>query len=170
MLSEKMQQALNDQVNMEFGAYYVYLSMSSYFEDKGLPGFAAWMNNHAAEELTHAMKIFKYIQSRMGRALLQTIDAPATSWKSPLDAFEDAFRHERAVTISIGKLVDLARAESDHASESFLKWFVDEQVEEEELVDGAIQKLKLVGDTGHGLYMLDKELAAEVPAPAEPAE
>lgn len=170
MLSEKMQQTLNDQVNMEFGAYYVYLSMSSYFEDKGLSGFATWMNNHAAEELTHAIKIFDYIQSRMGRAILQTIAAPANTWESPLAAFEDAFQHERAVTISIGKMIDLARAESDHASESFLKWFVDEQVEEEELVDDAINKLKLIGDFGAGLYMLDKEMAAEVPAPATPTE
>ena len=170
MLNEKIQQALNDQVNMEFGAYYVYLSMSAYFEAEGLSGFAGWMYNHAQEEMTHAMKIFHYIHSRMGRVILQTIAAPTNTWESPLAAFEDAFQHERAVTISINKMVNLAREENDHATGSFLQWFVDEQVEEEELVDGVIQKLKLIGDFGAGLYMLDKELAAEVPTPATPAE
>ncbi|PJF23108.1 MAG: ferritin [Phototrophicales bacterium] len=164
MLSDKMQAALNDQINMELRAYYTYLSMSAYFQDSGLPGFAAWMFHHAEEEMTHAMKLYDYIHVRRGKVKLQAIPEPPHTWDSPLAAFEDAFEHERKVSISIDKLVSLAREEGDHATNSFLQWFVDEQVEEEEVVSNAIDKLKLVGDFGPGLYMLDKEMAADAAA------
>ena len=160
MLSEKIQTALNDQINMELGAYYTYLSMSAYFESLGLRGFSSWMFTHSQEEMTHAMKIYDYIHSRLGRVSLKAVAAPRAEWNSALEAFEDAMHHEQAVTASIGRLVTLARVENDHATDSFLKWFVDEQVEEEELVDDAIRKLKLVGNNGPGLYMLDQELGA----------
>lgn len=161
MFSEKMQAALNDQINMELKAYYTYLSMSAYFQDTGLPGFAAWMFHHAEEEMTHAMKLYDYVHLRRGKVKLQAISEPAHEWDSALAAFEAAFEHERKVSISIDKLVTLAREEGDHATNSFLQWFVDEQVEEEEVVSNAIDKLKLIGDFGPGLYMLDKELAAD---------
>ena len=159
MLSEKIQDALNQQVNMELHAYYTYLSMSAFFEDMGLKGFSAWMFQHAQEEMMHAMKIYNFVHTRRGRAKLMAIGAPRFEWESVIVAFEDALKHEEAVTASINKIVKLAREEGDYATDSFLQWFVDEQVEEEELVDDAIQKLKLVGDFKGGLFLLDKEMA-----------
>lgn len=160
MLSEKMETALNNQINMELGAYYTYLSMSAHFEHEGLPGFAAWMHHHAEEEMAHAMKIYDFVNRRRGRVKLLALAAPPYTWDSPLAAFEAAFEHERKVSISIDNLVKLAQEENDNATHSFLQWFVDEQVEEEEVVSKAIDKLKLIGDFGPGLYMLDQELAS----------
>jgi ferritin len=160
MFSEKMQAALNAQINMELKAFYTYLSMSAHFQAEGLQGFAAWMRHHSEEEMVHAMKIYDYINRRRGQVRLQAVDAPAHAWESPLEAFEDAFEHERKVSMSIDNLVTLAREEGDRATDSFLQWFVDEQVEEEEVVSTAIDKLKLIGDNGAGLYMLDRELAS----------
>jgi ferritin len=160
MLSDKMQQALNDQLNAELNAYYTYLSMSAYFEDQNLKGFAGWMRNHSDEEMVHAMKIYDFINERRGRVTLQAIAQPRNSWDSSLAAFEDALEHEKHVTALIDQLVDLSIKESDHATNSFLQWFVDEQVEEEAVVDAAIQDLKRVGDFPPGLFLLDRELAA----------
>ena len=158
MLSNSMQDALNKQVNMELSAYYTYLSMSAYFEYEGLTGFAAWMAHHAEEEMSHAMKIYDFIHSRRGKVTLQAIPAPPDVWESPLAAFEDALKHEEKVTAAINAIVTKAREENDHATDSFLQWFVDEQVEEEEVVSTAIDKLKLVAGNGTGMYMLDREL------------
>jgi ferritin len=158
MLNEKMETALNAQINMELSAFYTYLSMAAYLEGDGLTGMAAWMRHHADEEMEHAMRIYDYIHSRRGHVTLQAIAKPPNEWDSPLNAFEDAFKHEQKVTASIDALVEQARDLEDHATESFLQWFVDEQVEEEEIVDAAIQKLKLIGDDGPGLYMLDRDL------------
>lgn len=158
MLTPKVEKALNDQINMELKAYYTYLSMSAYFEDAGLKGFAQWMRHHAEEEMMHSMKLYDFVHSRRGRVLLQALPEPKNSWDSALAAFEDAFEHERAVSVSIDNIVKLAREEGDYATDSFLQWFVDEQVEEEEVVDDAIQKLKLIADFSGGLYMLDREM------------
>ncbi len=162
--------ALNAQINMELGAFYTYLSACAYFEGAGLRGFAAWMRHHADEEMKHAMKIYDFIHHRLGRVTLEAIAAPQHSWQSPQSALEATLGHEQEVTASINSLLDLAVAEGDHATESFLKWFVDEQVEEEEIVDEVLQKLRLIGDFGPGLYMLDRELAGEVPIETEPVD
>lgn len=151
--------ALNQQINMEMGAFTTYLSMAAYFESEALPGFSAWMRHHAEEEMVHALKIYDFIHRRRGRVTLQALVAPETKWANPTAAFEDALHHEQLVTASINQLLDLAHQERDHATSSFLQWFVDEQVEEEELVDAALQKIKRIGDYGPGLYMLDRELA-----------
>lgn len=160
-MNEKVQAALNSQINMELRAFYAYLSMAAYFEAENLKGFSAWMHHHADEEMIHAMKIYNFVHHRRGRVLLSAIPEPTTTWTSPLAAFEEALRHEQKVTESINMLSDLAYQEHDHATASFLKWFVDEQVEEEEIVDEAIQKLKLIGDFKPGLYLLDRELAGQ---------
>lgn len=160
MLNEVMQQALNDQINAELGAYYIYLSMSAWFEHRDLRGFAAWMRRHADEELAHALKIFDFVNERNGRVLLQALAQPDTDWETPLAVFEDALAHEQHVTQLINELVALATRENDQASYSFLQWFVDEQVEEEALVDAAVQDLKLVGDFGPGIFLLDREMGA----------
>ena len=167
MLSKKMQKALNDQVNAELNAYYTYLSMSAFFEDKNLRGFAAWMRNHSDEEMVHAMKLYDFINERRGRVILQPVAEPKNDWDTTLSVFEDALDHEKRVTSLIDKLVDLSIKESDHATNSFLQWFVDEQVEEEAIVDEVIQSLKLVGDFGPGIFLLDRELAGGTAQEAE---
>lgn len=160
MPGEKVLAALNAQINMELGAFYTYLSMSAWLDGEGLPGLAAWMRHHSDEEMLHAMKIYDYILQRRGTVQLQALAAPRTTWDNVLACFEDALHHEEKVTASINALVDLARSERDHATDSFLQWYVDEQVEEEAVVDGVLQKLKRIGDFGPGLYMLDRELAS----------
>ncbi len=160
MLSEKMEKALNAQVNAEFWSAYLYLSMSVDFEAKGLTGFAHWFRNQFDEEQQHAAKIMQYIIARGGKVSLAAIDKVETSWASPVAAFEDTLKHEQTVTGLIHKLVAMAREENDYATESFLKFFVDEQVEEEETAGGIVDALKFIGDDKAAVYMLNKELGA----------
>jgi ferritin len=165
MLSDKMRDALNAQITAEFYSAYLYLSMSAYFESQNLLGFANWMRVQAMEEVTHAMKFYDFVKARGSRVLLAAIEAPPTEWPSTLAVFEDAYKHERKVTGMINNLVDVAVSEKDHATNSFLKWFVDEQVEEEASADEVVQKLKLLGEAGHGIFMLDREMAQRVFTP-----
>jgi len=158
MISKKMEKALNDQINAELYSAYLYLSMAAYFENENLPGFATWMRVQTQEEVMHAMKIYDYLNGQGGRVTLKSIDEPPAKWKSPLDVFEATYKHEQAVTGRIKDLVDLAVKEKDHSTNSFLQWFVTEQVEEEKSADEIVQKLKKIADAPGGLYMLDKEL------------
>lgn len=158
MLSDKMQKALNDQINAEMFSSYLYLSMAAYFAEQNLDGFAQWMHVQAAEENAHAMKIFRFIEQRRGRVELRAIDEPQTEWDSPLAAFEAAFEHEQKVTAMINDLVALACEEKDNASCNMLQWFVDEQVEEEASADDIVQKLRMIGDKPQGLMMLNQVL------------
>ncbi len=165
MLSKKMDAALNEQVKWELYSAYLYLSMASYFQNLGLPGFANWMRVQDQEERFHAEKFFSFVIERGGRMILQGIDAPPSEWASPLDAFEETLKHEQQVTARINNLMDLAIKEKDHATVSFLHWFIDEQVEEEANVSDVINKLKMVEKTQGGLFMLDKELGTRVFTP-----
>ena len=131
MISEKMESAINGQINAEFYSSYLYLAMSSYFESEGLAGFASWMKMQTQEEIFHGMKMYDFVHERGGRVLLGTIEKPQTEWDSPLAAFEQAYLHEQKVTGLINDLVNLALDERDHATHIFLQWFVSEQVEEE---------------------------------------
>ncbi|MCD6532488.1 MAG: ferritin [Deltaproteobacteria bacterium] len=160
MINERVEKALNEQVNAEIYSAYLYLSMSSYFESVNLPGFAQWMKAQAQEEMVHGMKIYDFIHERGGRVLLSAIEAPQTEWANPVAVFVATLEHEQKVTALINGLVDIAIAEKDHATNIFLQWFVTEQVEEEASVDAVLQKLKMVGDQGHGLFMMDRELGA----------
>lgn len=160
MLTQKMESALNAQINAELWSAYLYLSMSADFAAKGLPGFANWMYVQFTEEQEHAMRIFKYIVSRGGRPLMEPIAAVDQSWKSPLHAFEDTLKHEKVVTGMIHQLYGMASEEKDYATVSMLKWFVDEQVEEEEVAQGLVDALKLIDGNNLGIYQLDKELAS----------
>lgn len=162
MLNEKMEEALNDQLNWEFFSAYLYASMSAYFSGVGLSGFANWMRVQALEELTHAGKFFDFIGQRGGKVRLASIAQPPWTWASPLEAFEDALAHEQKVTSRINALVETAREQRDHASEIFLQWFVTEQVEEETSVTEVIQKLRLVGDHPASLFHLDVSLGSRV--------
>jgi ferritin len=159
-IDEKMQDALNNQVNSEFFAAYLYLSAAAYLESVNLSGFSMWMKHHAGEELAHAQKIFDYIQSRGGKVTLKAIEAPKTEWGSPKEAVSDAYQHELKVTKMIDDLVGLSRAQKDNASEAFLQWFVTEQVEEEEITLSLLEKLEFVGDNKAALIALDRSLVA----------
>jgi len=158
MLSKKMLDALNKQVNAELYSSYLYQAMSAHFSAENLKGMARWMALQAQEEHGHAMKIYNFILERGSRVALAAIDAPPASWKSPLAAFEAAYKHEVQVTKAIDGLVKLARAENDNATEVMLQWFVTEQVEEEAQTSEIVQSLKLIGDSPGPLFMYDSVL------------
>jgi ferritin len=159
MIHKKMEKAINDQINAELYSAYLYFSMAAYCDSINLKGFSNWMRVQTMEEETHIKKFYDYLSSRGGRVLLSKIAAPPSEWDSPLAVFEHVLEHEQMVTGRINDLVDLSVKLKDHATNSFLKWYVDEQVEEEESADGVIQSLKLNENNPGGLFMLDKELA-----------
>ncbi len=158
MLNEKMEDALNEQINEELYSSYLYLAMAAWFESENLSGCAGWMQAQAREENGHAMKLFKFIHERRGRVTLKTIKEPAKEWKSPLAAFEASLKHEQHISSCIDSLMNLAIAQKDHASAAMLQWFVNEQVEEEAHVDGIVQKLKMAEKAPGALLMLDHAL------------
>ncbi|HNS19277.1 MAG TPA: ferritin [Sedimentisphaerales bacterium] len=158
MLNEKMEKALNDQINEELYSSYLYLSMAAWFESENLPGCAAWMQAQAREENGHAMKFFKFINERRGRVTLQAIQKPPQEWKSALAAFEASLDHEQHITACIEKLMNLAVSQKDYASVGLLQWFVNEQVEEEANVDAIVQRLKMAEKAPGALLMLDHAL------------
>lgn len=162
MISERMQYAVNEQINAELYSSYLYLSMASYFDHAGLKGFSNWMNVQAQEELFHAIKFRNYIHERGGKVLLKPIAGPPSEWKSPLDAFKEVATHESKVTSLINNLADLAIELKDHATGNFLLWYINEQVEEEASAADVISRLKLIGENTSGLFMLDNELGARV--------
>ena len=160
MLTQKIQDALNAQVNAEIWSAYLYLSMSCHFENEGYAGIANWFKVQWKEELDHAEIFMNYINSRSGRVELKAIDAVPTQWDSILDAFKATLEHEQKVTAMINNIYALAEAENDYATRDRLNWFVSEQVEEEESARAIIDKVKMVGDNGMGRYMIDQELGA----------
>lgn len=165
MISKKMEKALNEQVNAELYSAYLYLSMEAYFKSMNLNGFANWMRVQTQEEVAHAMKIYGFIDERGGRIALKAIDGPQTEWDSPLAVFKDIYKHEQKVTSLINNLVNLAIEEKDHATNTFLQWFVNEQVEEEASADQVVQQLKMMEKAPGGMFMLDRELAQRVFTP-----
>jgi ferritin len=158
MLNPKIQDAFNRQISAELSSAYLYLSMSAYFEAESLRGMAHWMRVQSQEEHKHAMKLFAFINERNGRVTLGPLEAPPSEWKSPLDVFEDAYKHELKVSGLINNLMNLALAEKDHAASSFLQWFVNEQVEEEAAAMAVRDELKLAGDHGVARLMMDRHL------------
>ncbi len=160
VIGKKMEAAINEQIQAELYSAYLYLAMSADFEAKNLRGMARWMRKQAQEEQTHAMKFFDYLTERGGRVSLAAIEAPRAEWRSPLEAFEEAYGHELKVTDRIWRLADLAAQEKDQATASMLRWFVDEQVEEEAHASEIVERLKAVGDAPMGILMVDRELGA----------
>jgi ferritin len=154
-----MEETLNAQVNFELFSSYLYLSMSSYFSSIGLNGFANWMRIQAQEELVHAMKFYDYIIERNGRAV---VDAPQENWNSPLEAFEQAYKHETTVTSRISDLISLSMEEKDFPTQNALQWFIKEQVEEEASAKEITDQIKLLNGKSDGLFMLDRELGQRV--------
>jgi len=161
MVSDKMTKALNAQLNFELYSAYVYLAMSAHADNIGLKGFANWFNVQYQEEMFHAMRFFNFIMDRTV-VELDTIEKPRKEYKDALEMFEVTLHHEQEVTSRINDLASLAIEEKDHATNAFLQWFINEQVEEEATVKEILDKLKLAGATGPGLFMINSELAARV--------
>jgi ferritin len=155
-LSSKLEKALNEQINLELLSAYAYWGMAAYFEQTPFTGFANWMKLQTSEELEHARKFFDYIAERNGKITLKALSEPKTDYKSPLESFQTSLTHEHKVSAAICGLYDLAQNEKDYPTLSFLKWFLDEQVEEEKTVTDFVAKLELVGENHNGLYQIDK--------------
>jgi ferritin len=167
-LSDAMVEALNSQMHAEFGAYYNYLAMSVWFSARYLHGFASWMRAQSEEERSHAIRLLSHIEDRDGTPELRTLDAPKISWTTPLEAVETALANEQKVTQQIYGIADLAESERDHATRTFMQWYVNEQVEEEATARDLVGQLRLLGDSREGLFLMDRELAGRQ-APAETA-
>ncbi len=170
MIKITLENALNEQINAEFHSAYIYLSMSSYFLSAGLSGYANWMRVQYQEELSHATRFFDYLNERGGRVKLSPIEEVQVEFSGIVDVFEKTLEHEQMVTGLINKLMDISIQESDHATKSFLQWFVDEQVEEEANVEQILNNLKLIKGEGQGLLMMDREMQSRVfvnPFPAK---
>ena len=162
MIKKAMEDALNEQINAEFLSAYLYLSMSAYFNSLGLAGYANWMRIQHQEELAHATRFFDYLNERGGKVKLTPIGEVQIDFNGVVDVFERTLVHEQIVTGLINRLMDIAMHESDHATKSFLQWFVDVQVEEEANVEQILHNLRLIKGEGQGLLMMDRELQARV--------
>ena len=170
MISEKMESELNEQVNKEFYSAYLYLAMAAYCTQIGLPGFAHWMRLQYEEENMHVTKMYDYILDQGGEIHLKQIEEPAKEFGTPLEIFEQTLEHEQFITLSINNLMGLAIEERDYATQTFLQWYVSEQVEEEANVNDILNPLRMVGEDKGGLMMIDQNLsnrAAPVPTAAE---
>ena len=160
MLSKSMQDAINEQIKQELYSAYLYLSMGAHCESVNLPGVAHWMKVQYQEETGHAMKFFDYVFDRGGRVVLQGIEKPPAEFRSVTEVFEKTLEHERKVTGLINQLYSLAVKENDYASQEFLHWFIKEQVEEEKNATQILEQLKMIGEKGSGIIMLDRHLAS----------
>ena len=170
MLGKAIQDAMNEQINNELYSAYQYLAMSAYCESANYPDFARWMRDQSQEETEHALKFYDFILGRGGHVVLQAIEQPVNEFGSPLGIFEQALEHERKATAMINDLYALAVREKDYASQTFLQWFVTEQVEEEKNAGDVVETLRMIGDKSEALFLLDRELAGrgndEQPGPA----
>ncbi|MBT3225657.1 MAG: ferritin [Deltaproteobacteria bacterium] len=162
MLSQNMEEKLNEHTNAEFYSAHLYLSMSAYFKSVDLLGFANWMQVQFEEEMSHAMRFFEFVDRMDGRVKLTAIPAPPVEWENPIAVFEETYKHEQTVSKSIHDLVSLAIQENDHPTNNFLQWFVSEQVEEESTAKTILKKLRFIEDSKSGLLMIDQELAGRV--------
>ena len=162
MISKKLNDAINEQINRELYSEYLYSSMRAWFAAQSLDGFANWMEVQVREEHAHGMGFYQYILERGGRVILKAIAQPPADFKTPLNAFKETLKHENYITKSINELMDLAIKEKDHALKSFLQWYVDEQVEEEANDEKILNMLERVKDSTEGLFFIDKELSARV--------
>lgn len=163
MIKKKIEEAFNEQINEEIYSFYLYLSMAAWFESINLKGFALWMKIQAQEEMFHAMKFYNHILDRGGNVKLTAIAEPKKKWQSPSNVYEEALGHEEHITECINNLMDLIIEEKDHAGQSLVQWFVDEQVEEEASFSEMVDKLRMIGDHNPLLLMQDKEMGLRQP-------
>ncbi len=164
-LDPVIEKALNDQIQAEFQSAYLYLAMSARFETMNLKGFAHWLQLQWQEETMHAMKFYNFLLQRNGTVELKTLEKPKTPFKTPIEAFEEVLEHEQYITGRINQLYDLATEKRDYPLQSLLHWFIDEQVEEEDAARAVIDTLRLIGDAGPNLFLLDRELGARQAEP-----
>ncbi|WP_135612862.1 ferritin [Methanococcoides sp. AM1] len=162
MISERMTDALNTQINKEMYSAYLYMAMSAHSSNVGLNGFANWFMVQYQEEMLHTMKLYNYVSDQGAPVKLMQIDEPPQEFGTALDMLYATLEHEQFITKSINDLVDLAIEEKDHATHIFLQWYITEQIEEEGNDNEIIDKLKLAGEEGNGLFIIDKELSARV--------
>lgn len=165
MFSEKLLDEMNKQLNYELFSAYYYTAMEVYCSEKQLDGFANFFKEQTKEELDHARMFFDFIQRKNGKIVLDTIDKPDSDFEDLYDVFKKGYEHEQFVTSRIYKLMDIATDEREHSTISFLNWFVDEQVEEEETFQKIMDKIKLIGDNVNALLQLDAKLAQRVYTP-----
>jgi ferritin len=157
-ISKKMQDAVNEQINKELYSGYLYLAMAAYCDNENFTGSAAWLKKQAGEEYEHAMKLYEHVVDRGGRVEFKQIDMPKKEWNSIINVFEEAYDHEQKVSKMIDNLQTLARNENERATEIFLNWFVEEQIEEEASTNDVLQKFKMVGESKGSQLMIDKHL------------
>jgi len=170
MISKKMEERLNQAINLEFNSSYLYLSMAAYCETVGLDGFAAWMRAQSAEEWMHGMKLFEYINDQQGCVHLKALDDPKNKWASIHEVFEETLAHERKVTSAYNELMAFAAETNDWATQSFLQWYVDEQIEEESTAAGILDKLNMVKDRPQGVLYMDSHVGKRIFSPATGGE
>ena len=172
MIAKRMSEAMNMQIKHELESYYIYLSMVAYFHEQNLDGMAHWMRCQAHEEMIHAMKFFDHIIDRGGSVKLLDLKQLKTAWKSPIEAWKDAYAHEQFITGKINELIKISREENDYNAEPLLHWFANEQIEEEKNTDKVVKELEMIDNSTGGLFMVDRELGTRVfPAgsPLDPA-
>jgi ferritin len=158
MFSQKVQDAMNQQIKHEMYSAYMYLSMSAQCESDNLPGFASWLRHQAEEEMEHALKFYDFIHERNGKVSLYAIDQPPSQFGTPREIFEQVYAHEQKVTGLINQIYKVAIDENDYPSQVFLHWFINEQVEEESNSSQVLETLKMIGESSNGLFMLDHQL------------
>ncbi|GAB6270161.1 MAG: ferritin [Smithella sp.] len=172
MIGKKVRDAMNEQVKHELESFYIYLSMVAYFHSQNLDGMAHWMRCQAHEEMIHAMKFFDHIIDRGASVKLLDLKQIKTTWKTPLEAWQDAYEHEKFITAKINNLTKISREENDYTSEPLLSWFLNEQIEEEKNTEKVARELAMVENSKEGILMLDRELATRVfpvGSPLDPA-
>ncbi len=176
MLSQAMTDRLNQQINLEMYSSHLYLQMSSWCAYKALDGCAEFLSQHATEEMTHMHRLLNYLQETGAFAILGGMDAPPTQFNSLTELFEQIYEHECFITSKINELVHLATTEPDYSTLQFLQWYVAEQHQEEFLFKGILDKIKLIGLEGQGMFFIDRELETlaankgkEVTSMTEPA-
>ena len=161
-----IEQAINNQIKEELYSGYLYWAMSAHCEHLNLPGFATWFFVQAQEEFDHTRGFYNFMHERGGKVILQALEQPPHEFEGPLQMFEAALSHEQHITGKINELYELARQEKDYAFESFLKWYIDEQVEEEDTAQAIVDKIKMVGTSAPNLYLLDKEMSSRTYSPS----
>ncbi|MDX9956401.1 MAG: ferritin [Anaerolineae bacterium] len=159
MLSQKMQDIINEQIHRELYSAYLYQAMSAHFEFESWGGFAHWMHHQAEEEQEHAERFYKYMLDRGARVILKGIEQPPVEFGSALEIFQAAYEHEQYITASINAIYELAVAEKDYPTQEMLQWFIKEQVEEEKHASENVAMLERIGDRIHALMALDRQLA-----------
>ncbi len=165
MIPDRVNEAINDQIKYELESYYIYLSMAAYFHSISLDGMAHWMRCQAHEEMIHAMKFMDHIIDRGGKVTLLNLQQLKTEWSAPLEAWEDAYKHEQFISARVNEITTVVREEKDYPAEPILAWFAAEQIEEEATSSKIADEMAMVGDAKAGLILLDRELGSR-PFPA----